>query len=169
MTTDFPHRVVIAAALEDWWITTDLAQPFEPHAVAETVEFYLISSGYTIAPDTRTTPMHTPPRTTCDASASGLTGSLGPCILRARHDGPVHQDAHGATWWTHRTPTPPSRKAVAVSVFLTLACLASGIVSLIRGDWPWVAVAGIGALLLGREAADELAERREYHQGGLQR
>lgn len=36
---------------------------------------------------------------TCDASIIGATGALlGPCVLRHRHDGPVHQDATGARW-----------------------------------------------------------------------
>ena len=37
----------------------------------------------------------------CHASADiGVTGSLGPCVLRFRHDGPVHEDATGARWWS---------------------------------------------------------------------
>lgn len=50
------HRTVIEAALEDWWTTTDPAEPFHPPAVAAQVELYLTSSGYTIAPDTRRNP-----------------------------------------------------------------------------------------------------------------
>lgn len=45
------HRRIIAAALEDWWITTDPVQPFEPADVADQVDLYLISSGYRIHPD----------------------------------------------------------------------------------------------------------------------
>ncbi|MGC5034126.1 hypothetical protein ACPXCS_06145 [Streptomyces sp. DT190] len=61
MTThSSPHQKVIAAALEDWWITTDPAAPFEPATVAETVEHYLLSSGYYIAPDTGIPTMHAP-------------------------------------------------------------------------------------------------------------
>lgn len=43
---------------------------------------------------------------TCDASLSdtGFVSPLGPCILRHGHDGPVHKDASGSTWW----PTAPS-------------------------------------------------------------
>ncbi|RCH70498.1 hypothetical protein DT019_03135 [Streptomyces sp. SDr-06] len=38
----------------------------------------------------------------CGASDLGaMRQPLGPCILRHQHDGPVHQDANGATW--HRT------------------------------------------------------------------
>ncbi|MFI8531084.1 hypothetical protein ACIGMX_12625 [Streptomyces aquilus] len=48
-----PHRAVIEAALTDWWTTTDPAEPFHTPAVAAQVEMYLLSSGYTITPDTR--------------------------------------------------------------------------------------------------------------------
>ncbi|WP_031104306.1 hypothetical protein [Streptomyces sp. NRRL S-146] len=55
-----PHQKVIAAALEDWWITTDPLEPFDPDTVADRVELYLLTSGYYIAPDTGIPPMHTP-------------------------------------------------------------------------------------------------------------
>ncbi|MGW3410280.1 hypothetical protein [Streptomyces sp. NPDC000888] len=43
---------------------------------------------------------------TCDASTLGITdhAALGPCILRHRHDGPVHKDTNGATWWLNPHP-----------------------------------------------------------------
>ncbi len=42
---------------------------------------------------------------TCGASMYALGGDpVGPCILRASHDGPVHQDATGAKWWPHTDP-----------------------------------------------------------------
>lgn len=53
------HRQVVAAALEDWRITTDPLAPFNPADVAEQVDLYLHSSGYTITPDTRKHPMPT--------------------------------------------------------------------------------------------------------------
>ncbi|WP_119728355.1 hypothetical protein [Thermomonospora amylolytica] len=35
----------------------------------------------------------------CGASTTGLTaGPIGPCILRAGHDGPIHQAADGVRW-----------------------------------------------------------------------
>lgn len=44
-------------------------------------------------------------RETCDASAvingfnlDGSPATFGPCILRHRHDGPMHKDINGATW-----------------------------------------------------------------------
>ncbi|WIC88859.1 hypothetical protein SEA_ONIONKNIGHT_53 [Streptomyces phage OnionKnight] len=38
---------------------------------------------------------------TCDASTHGLgAATLGPCILRYQHDGPVHQDETGVRWST---------------------------------------------------------------------
>ena len=45
------HRQVVAAALEDWWLTTDPREPFHAPDVADHVETYLLSSGYTITPD----------------------------------------------------------------------------------------------------------------------
>lgn len=47
-------------------------------------------------------------RAICGASAASLGapaghGHVGPCVLRADHDGPVHQDADGVKW-THLTP-----------------------------------------------------------------
>ncbi|GGZ80407.1 hypothetical protein ACFOOM_07700 [Streptomyces echinoruber] len=45
------HRSVVAAALEDWWLTTDPAEPFDPDDLADHVDTYLASSGYLIAPD----------------------------------------------------------------------------------------------------------------------
>jgi hypothetical protein len=53
-------RAVIEAALYDWWLSTDPAEPFHTPAVAAQVETYLLSSGYTIAPNTpRNPPMPT--------------------------------------------------------------------------------------------------------------
>lgn len=46
----------------------------------------------------------------CGASLdTGIGTPLGPCVLRHDHDGPVHQDAHGATWWPTSTG-PAARK-----------------------------------------------------------
>jgi len=53
------HRAVIQAAIEDWWITTDLPEPFNPHAVATQIDMYLAASGHTITPDPRKHPMPT--------------------------------------------------------------------------------------------------------------
>lgn len=167
--TDRPHLDVIAGALSDWWLTADPARPFDINVVARAVDTRLTRSGYTIAPNTGSTPMSAQLRTTCDASHdSGFTNPLGPCVLRAGHDGPLHQDANGATWLLFPTPrpaAPPSRRTVAFTVFLTLSCVAGGIVSAIRGDWGWTVTAAIGALVIGREAADELAERRDHRRG----
>lgn len=163
-TTTRPHVDVVAAALEDWWLTTDPAQPFECRSVAEAVDDHLRSSGYRIAPDTEATPMTTP-RTTCDAShvyGRGPSAAVfGPCILRHGHDGPLHRDAHGRTWWAAPgAPVPPSRAAVACTAFLALACLTAGAAAALRRDWAWVCVAVLGAALLLLEVRDEVAARR---------
>lgn len=50
------HREVIEDALTDWWTLTDPAEPFHTPAVAEQVETYLLTSGYTISPNTRRNP-----------------------------------------------------------------------------------------------------------------
>ncbi|MEU2992566.1 hypothetical protein ABZ772_19760 [Streptomyces griseoincarnatus] len=168
-TTDRPHLDLIASALEDWWLITDPAQPFDTRVVAQAVDARLTRSGYRITPDPGSSPMPAQRRTTCDASHdSGFTNPLDPCILRHGHDGPLHQDANGATWLLFPAPrpaAPPSRRTVAFTLFLTLACIAGGIISAIRGDWGWTVTAAIGALVLGREAADELAERRNHRRG----
>jgi hypothetical protein len=61
------HRAVIQAALDDYWLTTDLMAPFDTHDVTAHIETYLISSGYTITPDIPRTPM--PTRTTITVHA----------------------------------------------------------------------------------------------------
>ncbi|MFD5251310.1 hypothetical protein ACFWM5_00505 [Streptomyces bobili] len=46
-----PHLDVMAAAVEDWWLTTDPAQDRDTGAeVAAHVDMYLHSSGYRITP-----------------------------------------------------------------------------------------------------------------------
>lgn len=46
-----------------------------------------------------------PPLAWCAASMSGIGGQpIGPCVLRAGHDGPVHQAANGARWWSATAP-----------------------------------------------------------------
>ncbi|MGA5486680.1 hypothetical protein ACPCK1_02765 [Streptomyces pseudogriseolus] len=158
-TTDRPHLDVIASALEDWWLITDPAQPFDTRVVAQAVDARLTRSGYRIAPDTGRPPAHT----TCDASTAGLAGdTLGPCILRHGHDGPVHKDATGATWWPARHPTPPSRAGLAFAFFLFLCCLTGATIALARGDWWWLAAGAFGAVLLGQECVEEITARRTY-------
>lgn len=45
-----------------------------------------------------------PPIAWCGASMPGYGGTpIGPCVLRAGHDGPVHQAADGAKWWPEQT------------------------------------------------------------------
>lgn len=54
MTTTNPRQnpqFFIAAAIEDWWVCTDPAAPFDPQTVARQVEEYLLGAGYYIAPD----------------------------------------------------------------------------------------------------------------------
>ena len=106
-------------------------------------------------------PVKTPAaRTTCDASLANPINVMGPCILRRHHDGPVHQDARGATWW--RRPTAPSRASAAFTAFLVLACLTGTVIFLVRGDWAWAAISGIGTGVLAHELIGELAERRRW-------
>lgn len=85
-----PHQKVIAAALEDWWITTDPAAPFEPADVAESVEQYLLSSGYYIAPDTGIPAMRTPASPSRGTVAFTvflvLTLTAGGLVSLARHE-----------------------------------------------------------------------------------
>lgn len=46
------HRAVVEGALDDWWLATDPAEPFNTPAVAEHIEMHLVSSGYAIVPNT---------------------------------------------------------------------------------------------------------------------
>jgi uncharacterized membrane protein (UPF0136 family) len=46
---DHDPETLMAAALDDWWITTDPIQPFHAPAVARHLDSYLASYGYTIA------------------------------------------------------------------------------------------------------------------------
>lgn len=41
---------VIAAALDDWWITTDPLQPFDIPAVADHIDTYLRHAGHLMTP-----------------------------------------------------------------------------------------------------------------------
>ncbi|MGW4107024.1 hypothetical protein [Streptomyces sp. NPDC004976] len=157
--TDRPHLDVIASALSDWWLTADPARPFDINVVARAVDARLTRSGYTIAPDTGGTPMHT----TCDASLdTGFTNPLGPCVLRHGHAGPVHKDAAGATWWTGPNPTPPTRRAAVFTAVLALLFLAGGIVTAAREAWQWAIPCGIAWSLASWATADAHAERRDH-------
>lgn len=51
-------------------------------------------------------------RNTCDASMSTLFGLLGPCVLRADHDGPAHQDAKGVRWGGEAAPADPAGQLI---------------------------------------------------------
>lgn len=77
------HRAVIQAAIEDWWITADFGEPFNPHAVATQIETYLTNSGYQIAPDIPRTPM--PTRTSIALACFLALVCLGATIASALH------------------------------------------------------------------------------------
>ncbi|MFG2515988.1 hypothetical protein [Streptomyces sp. NPDC048584] len=161
--TDRPHLEVIAGALSDWWFTTDPARPFDINVVARAVDARLTLSGYRIVPGS------TPVRTTCDASIdTGFTNPAGPCILRAGHDGPVHQDAAGATWWISPPPAPaapPSRLAVTCFAVLTLACAAGALYTAAYEYWAWAIPVTLATTAAGWATADAYAERRAHHRG----
>lgn len=57
-----------------------------------------------------------PPIAWCGASMPGYGAEpIGPCVLRAGHDGPVHQAASGAKWWpTDAGPVPGVRPLVEI-------------------------------------------------------
>jgi len=79
------HRAIVAAALEDWWITTDPLEPFTPDDVADQVDLYLHSSGYRITPDTRKTRMPTR-RTIATAAVIALICATSTAFAVARGD-----------------------------------------------------------------------------------
>lgn len=157
-------RAVIADALWNWWTTTDPVEPFAPTTVAADVELHLISSGYRITHDDRTkmpTPRTAP---TCDASTRTEFDAFGPCVLRQDHDGPVHRDTSGATWW-RTTSWYPSRASITVNALIVAACLTATVVSLIAGHWWWTTAGGIASVALTHALVDELAERRAHRRG----
>jgi hypothetical protein len=91
-----------------------------------------------------------PPLSWCGASMAGLGGDpIGPCILRAGHDGPVHQAANGAKWWPTTDPQAEDR-AVVRSV--TEAQLHAAIRTMARADpaW-WTGVLDRMARIAGKE------------------
>ena len=47
-------------------------------------------------------------RMVCGASMviGGALGTVGPCMLRVHHDGPIHQDNTGAQWAAPPEPSP---------------------------------------------------------------
>lgn len=59
----------------------------------------------------RPRPDTTAPTAWCGASLPGAGAEpIGPCVLRAGHDGPVHQAASGTKWWpTDGSPIPGVR------------------------------------------------------------
>jgi hypothetical protein len=79
------HRLLIEAALDQWWTTTDPAQPFHIPAVAEQVETRLNHAGYRITPDTPRTPVPTR-RDIAIAALLALICCIGSVYLAARHD-----------------------------------------------------------------------------------
>jgi hypothetical protein len=155
-----PHLDAIAGALSDWWLTADPAQPFDIHVVARAVDARLTRTGYRIVPGS------TPMRTTCDASFdTGTTSPAGPCILRAGHDGPLHQDATGATWWMDASSlpaAPPSRLAVECYAVLTLGSFAGAIYTAACEYWAWAIPVTLATTLAGWATADAHAERRTH-------
>jgi hypothetical protein len=45
------HLAVIAAALDDWWLTTDPDVEFNGADIAPYIEQYLLTSGYHVTPN----------------------------------------------------------------------------------------------------------------------
>lgn len=102
MLTDPNHRALLRAVDR---LTTQVKR------IADTLETPVVVAdlaGQTTG-DGTPLPWPTPPYKLCSASSYGaLGGTVGPCVLRYLHDGPVHQDAEGASW-TQR-PGAPERK-----------------------------------------------------------
>lgn len=102
-------RSRLAAALrEDDYHSCMYQEGIDADALADTVL-------RTLAPELAAT-------ATCDASIAeaGFFGNqtLVPCVLRAGHDGPVHQAANGAKWWPNPDgiisfPEPMTEEQVA--------------------------------------------------------
>jgi len=75
-------RELITTALEDWWITTDPAAPFDPPTAADMALNYLASHGYTITPDTRL-PVPYQPRNVPSCTAAATSALLAIAALTA--------------------------------------------------------------------------------------
>jgi hypothetical protein len=60
-----------------------------------------------------------PPLAWCGASAPGVGREpLGPCVLRAGHDGHVHQGTDGAKWWQAAPGKPGAAPAQCQAQYL---------------------------------------------------
>lgn len=81
-------RQIVETALWDWWTTTDPLEPFAPDAIAEQVDLYLHSSGFTIAPDIRKNRMTTR-RAIAGASLIAILCAISAAFALAR----------GEWWW----------------------------------------------------------------------
>jgi hypothetical protein len=112
------HRTVIAAALDDWWITTDPAEPFHAPAVADHVDTYLAGLGYQIRPTSQ-------------------TGK--PMITRV-----------------------PSRGDIAFGIVLSLLSVLAATQAAFRNHFWWAVVGYVLTLILARDTAGDIRDRRDY-------
>jgi hypothetical protein len=105
-----PHpptlRESIAAALDDWWITTDPVAPFHAPAVADLVDSYLTGLGYTIHTDTPRNPVPARPGRR-EITFSVLSGLTAAATIQAAYN--------GHWWWI----TSAVLAVVAVVFFVT--------------------------------------------------
>ncbi|MFJ6659684.1 hypothetical protein ACIQNG_25525 [Streptomyces sp. NPDC091377] len=69
-------RQIIAAALDDWWLTADPSRPPDTTTAADQVEMYLLSSGYQITPPGAATVTTTPAGDQQQPDAKTLAAAL---------------------------------------------------------------------------------------------
>lgn len=112
------HQHVVAAALDDWWITTDPARPFDAPDVAAHVDTYLADFGYRIRPTTQ-------------------TGRPVPTRI-------------------------PSLGDVIFGAVLVLAAVLAATQAAFRGHLWWAVAGYVLVLVLARDTAGDIRDRRDY-------
>ncbi|WP_069743052.1 hypothetical protein [Streptomyces sp. EN23] len=92
MPADPNHRALLRAVEKLTTQVKRIADTMEPPVV-------VADDGAQTTSDDTPLPWPTPPYKLCSASSHGaLGGTVGPCVLRYLHDGPVHVAADGATF-----------------------------------------------------------------------
>ncbi|MFJ4687076.1 hypothetical protein [Streptomyces sp. NPDC088789] len=90
-------RQIIAAALDDWWLTADPSRPPDTTTAADQVEMYLMSSGYQITPPGAATVTTTP----AGDQQQPATPAHGPEACPAETAWVVEAWWRGGGWRTH--------------------------------------------------------------------
>lgn len=102
MPTDPNHRALLKAVASLTTQVRRIADTLEPPVVVADLGGQTTSDDATqpqLMGDGTPLPWPTPPYKLCSASSHGaLDATVGPCVLRYCHDGPVHVAADGTSW-----------------------------------------------------------------------